>query len=88
MSVKNGQFNCPMCEKNAEILMFTSKASICKECYDYCNAPYVSVEQQNYELYVKRFGEEHPETIRLGSLLGFLSLCIIIMPLLTLMEVA
>jgi len=56
---------CPMCGDAP-----AKNDSICQECEDYCNAP--TVEAQHYELYVKRFGEDHPETIRVGAFLGLL----------------
>ena len=57
--------DCPMCDAKP-----SRNGNICQECEDYCNAP--TVEEQHYDLYVKRFGEDHPETIRVGAFLGLL----------------
>ena len=63
--------NCPMCNDNP-----SWDGGICGDCEAYCNAPYVTVEptveEQHYQMYVERFGEDHPETIRVGSFLGLL----------------
>jgi len=66
--------DCPMCGEAPSV-----NDSICKECRDYCNN--VSDQLSGHDITI--LTDEEEEYL---STLG--SLCIIIMPLLTIMEVA
>jgi hypothetical protein len=62
-----------------------TKHQICDICTPPPNIQYRrdDPEVRHYERMVAKYGKDHIETIRVGAFLGLLSICLIILPILT-----